>query len=499
MARVIALNFLIFLVPFAVYFGWVYVRNGRVTGAGDWPVKVVGNLTAIGARPDDRCHCDFRPFRFRSARQHLRSGRVCGWRTDTGTFRMTGVEPIPSLAGEDWFRAASLQAVFAAIDRDGDTRIAGGAVRDALAGRPVKDVDLATVATPAEIIERATAAGLKTVPTGIDHGTITVVSDGVAYEVTTLREDVETDGRHAVVRFGADWVADARRRDFTINALYADATGRVIDPLGGYPDLVERRVRFVGDPDQRIAEDRLRILRFFRFSADFGKGLCDREGLVASIRGQAGLRSLSAERIGQEMRRLVCAPFGVPVLRVMLGAGIATTVLGGIGYPETLGRVLAIAPGASLILRMTGFGCRVTEDVERLRDRLRLANTERDAMAAAVEAGNRIDPEMDNRTARRRLYEMGTDTWPAAVALAFAWGRGTADDPAWRRLMAFTENWSPPRFPITGKDALGAGVPTGAAVGRLLRALEAWWIDQDFAPDAAALKARLQQQVAAQQ
>src|SRR4029079_597444 len=182
-----------------------------------------------------------------------------------------------------------------------------GCVRDALLGRDVSDIDLATTLLPADTTARAERAGLKAVPTGIDHGTITVTADGDPFEVTTLRQDIETDGRHAVVRFGRDWAEDARRRDFTVNALSVDANGVVHDPVGGFPDIAARRIRFIGDPDRRIAEDRLRILRFFRFHAAYGEGGLDAAGLAACIRGRLGLHDLSAERIGQEMRRIVVA------------------------------------------------------------------------------------------------------------------------------------------------------------------------------------------------
>jgi tRNA nucleotidyltransferase/poly(A) polymerase len=409
---------------------------------------------------------------------------------------------IPSLAGADWLAAKPVRALFAALDHDGDeARVVGGAVRDALAGRPVGDIDFATTAPPESVMRRAAAAGFRAVPTGIDHGTLTLVAGGTGYEVTTLREDVETDGRRAVVRFGRDWVRDAERRDFTINALSVDAHGTVHDPLGGYPDVLARRIRFIGNADLRIAEDRLRILRFFRFNAQFGAGDIDRDGLAAAIRARNGLRDLSAERIGQEMRRLVMAPEAAPTLALMQDCGVLPVILAGVAYLGPFARLLAFEAAAGVSagfpLRLTALGCRVEEDVLRLADRLRLANAERDMMGLSLAAARRMPPPGDERAARRLLHETGVDVFAAAVALAAAWG--AADEAAMIRLHGLPERWPLPRFPLSGRDALGAGASHGPAVGTLLKALQAWWVAEDFAPDEAALRARLQQMIAAAQ
>ncbi|MEM7192501.1 MAG: CCA tRNA nucleotidyltransferase, partial [Pseudomonadota bacterium] len=213
---------------------------------------------------------------------------------------------LPSLKAAPWLRRPETVRVFAALcGDDGATRAVGGAVRDCLLGRPVYDVDLATTLHPDEVIARARGANLKAVPTGIAHGTVTVVADGVPFEVTTLRRDVETFGRKAKVAFTEDWAEDAARRDFTLNALYAGPDGTVFDPLGGYGDLMAGRVRFIGDAAMRIKEDYLRILRFFRFNASYGKGAFDPVGLSACVRERAGLRRLSAERIASELKRLL--------------------------------------------------------------------------------------------------------------------------------------------------------------------------------------------------
>ena len=216
-----------------------------------------------------------------------------------------------SVAAADWFLWPGTQAVFACLNRDGfESRVVGGAVRNALLGRPVNEVDFATTAKPDDVVRLAAQAGIKTVPTGIAHGTVTLIACGVPFEVTSLRRDVETDGRHATVAFGTDWAEDARRRDFTMNALYADAQGKVHDPLGGLNDLRAGRVRFVGDPAQRIREDYLRTLRFFRFSAGYARGAFDPEGIAAAIRERMGLLRLSRERVRTELLRILAAPRG---------------------------------------------------------------------------------------------------------------------------------------------------------------------------------------------
>ena len=224
-----------------------------------------------------------------------------------------------------WLREGPLPRLLDVLDRDGEeARVVGGAVRNALLGEPVGDIDVATTAVPEEVMRRAEAAGFKPVPTGIEHGTVTVVIDGTPFEVTTLREDVETFGRHARVAFGRDWRRDAERRDFTMNALYAARDGTIHDHVGGLADLEERRVRFIGDPARRIAEDYLRILRFFRFHAAYGHGgQPDADGLAACIAARAGLETLSRERVRMEMLKLLVAPHAVPALAAMSGGGPA--------------------------------------------------------------------------------------------------------------------------------------------------------------------------------
>ncbi|MDE2363329.1 MAG: CCA tRNA nucleotidyltransferase, partial [Hyphomicrobiales bacterium] len=279
----------------------------------------------------------------------------------------------------------------AALDGDGEeTRIVGGAVRNALIGRPFTDVDMATTATPDIIVARAKKAGLKSVPTGYEHGTVTVVVAGRPFEVTSLREDVETDGRRAKVRFGRDFDADARRRDFTINSMSLARDGVLHDPLGGRADLARRRVRFIGDARTRIAEDYLRILRFFRFHAAYGEGPLDADGLSAAISLRQGLAHLSAERVRAEILKLLAAPRGPEVAREAADAGLLEIACAGVLYSSQLDRLAAIECARSVeadaVLRLCAFAVAVVEDADRLRETLRLSNVEHRRLAAAAGA-----------------------------------------------------------------------------------------------------------------
>lgn len=393
---------------------------------------------------------------------------------------------------------SAVAAIFAALGREGEeARIVGGAVRDALLGLPVGDIDFATTATPDKAERLARAAGIKVVPTGIEHGTLTFVVGGRGFEVTTLRQDIETDGRRAVVRFGRDWEADARRRDFTINALFLDATGNIHDHVGGRADAAVRRVRFIGDPDLRIAEDRLRILRFFRFHATFGLGPPDEAGLSAAIRARHGLAALSAERIGQEMRKLVTGGRAADAAEAMQEGGILPLILAGVGRISEFRRLpgiearLQIAPNAPM--RLLVLGCRVEEDVERLAARLRLANLERGRIDAALKAARALAAGMGRREARRALYRSGTEAFRDAVLFRAA--LSPAGEEGWEALFSLPERAPVPPFPLSGRDAVAAGLKAGPAVGEALRALEERWISEDFRADAETLRRRLQQWV----
>ena len=403
------------------------------------------------------------------------------------------------LAGADFLADPLVVDVLRILSAEGGAaRVVGGAVRNALMGLPASgDIDIATTLLPDAVMARAAAAGLQSVPTGIEHGTVTVIGRHRVVEVTTLREDVETDGRHAVVRFGTDWAADAARRDFTMNALFADAEGHIIDLVGGIEDLAARRVRFIGSADQRIAEDRLRVLRFFRFHASYGHGAPDAEGLAAATRARHALGDLSAERIGQEMRRLVVAPGAPATLEVMQDSGILPLIAAGVGRIGVFQR-LATDAGAprDAALRFAALFGFVQEDIDRITRRFRLANRERDRMTEALAARPALigGGVVSDRVA---LYRRGREAVTGALALIAAEGLLTEAEAAARR--APIEAFEPPAFPLSGRDVVEAGIGRGPAVGVILRHLEDWWLREDFRPDAEALRRRLQTMIAAQQ
>lgn len=391
----------------------------------------------------------------------------------------------PETIEADWLADPDLARVIDAIEVDGDVaRIVGGPVRDALLGLPVTDIDIATTALPQAVTERGEKAGLRVVPTGIDHGTVTLVSGHRAFEVTTLREDIETFGRRAKVRFGTSWLADAERRDFTMNALYASLDGRVHDPLGGIDDCLARRVRFIGNPDDRIAEDWLRILRFFRFHAVYGAGSMDMRGLESAIRLRDGLRSLARERIGQEVRRLLVANGAVPTLEIMSQAGILQIVLGGVDTLAVMARLVEVERAldlpSSFARRLAVLAVLVEDDVDRLRDRLRLSNGERDRILAMVRLAPRLRAGLDDRSARTNLYHAGREAFVDAVLVA--WSRAASDprNAAWTRLAQLPDRWALPVFPIQGKDLLAIGFAPGPDIGENLALLERRWREEGF-------------------
>jgi poly(A) polymerase len=396
---------------------------------------------------------------------------------------------LPSLAGQDWLVRA--QSVMHALTAAGyEARAVGGAVRNALMRLPAGDVDLATTSKPEETIKACEAAGLKCVPTGLAHGTVTVLSDGVGYEVTTLREDVETFGRHAKVAYTADWAADARRRDFTMNALYCAADGTVSDPLGGWPDLVARRVRFIGEPAERIREDYLRILRFFRFHAEVGRGSLDAAGLVASERERHGLASLSAERVRSELIKLLSAADPLAGIQPMFDVGLLSPLLHAAPRPGLLARLVAaekeVSAPLDAILRLSALAVAVEEDIPALGERLRLSNAERDGLLV-IDHNAAALGTLTDQAARRTLYKGGAQQWQRRVLAAATAGAG----PHWRTLYALPRSWQVPHFPLRGADALALGIAPGPRVGELLARVEAWWIEGDFTADEADLRQRL--------
>lgn len=379
--------------------------------------------------------------------------------------------------------------VMRALTAEGDqARFVGGCVRDALVGRPIRDIDIATPLSPQRVTQLLEKAGLKAVPTGIEHGTITAVAEGKGVEVTTLRLDLETDGRRAKVAFTDDWQADAARRDLTINALSADAEGQVHDYFGGLPDLSEGRVRFVGDAQQRITEDYLRLLRFFRFHADYAANGFDAPAIAAAKSLAPNLKSLSGERLRQETLRLLIARRGPEVWGEMLSLGIVQHYL---PWSTTLDRLRSVAelehrhglePDAVrrlAALTMTGCGPQVAATLK-----LSRAETERIvALDAPREPFDATGPEV----VRKQIYAWGNDG--ARDRLLLDWPE--PDDGQQGRLaLDLIQSWPRPRFPLAGADIVKLGVNQGPRVGEILAAVEEWWMAADFRPDRAQCLAR---------
>jgi poly(A) polymerase len=394
----------------------------------------------------------------------------------------------------DWLRDEALAILLALLDSDGqEARVVGGAVRNALLGHPVGDVDIATTATPAQVTARVEAAGFKAVPTGIQHGTITVIADGRSHEVTTLREDVETDGRHAKVVFGRDWQRDAERRDFTMNALSVTRDGVIHDYVGGLVDLHLRRVRFIGDAARRIAEDYLRVLRFFRFHAACGQGPPDPAGLAACIAARAHLDRLSRERVKMELFKLLLAAQVVPVLEVMSEAGLLLQVLAGVpllaGLRDMTAIEAALGLAADPVRRLGALALFTVEDAERLRERLRLANAEHERLYSMADGWWRIAAANAEQDGRPALYRLGRERFTDRVLLAWARSGAGAADTTWHELARLPERWTAPDFPLKAADLLKRGVARGPALGIALRAAEEVWIAADFPTEAADIAA----------
>ncbi len=397
-----------------------------------------------------------------------------------------------SLARAAWLNQGPLADLLRVLNRDGEeARAVGGAVRDSLLGKDPAEIDVATTAAPPDVIRRVETAGFKAVPTGIDHGTVTVVIEGRPFEVTTLREDVETFGRKAKVRFGRDWKADAERRDFTINALSVSADGRVHDYVGGLADLAARRVRFIGDPARRIAEDYLRILRFFRFHAAFGEGLPDAAGLHAAIAARDGLDMLSRERVRMELIKLVMASHAVRTLAVMAEAGLLGRVLGGVPLLASFSNMAkleaALGLAADPVRRLGALAVQVVEDAERLWQRLRLANTEHERLASMADGWWRVAPAPEPGSGRALLYRLRAQQFTDRVLLAWARSQHGEDDAAWHELATLPARWRAPAFRLRAADFVKRGVPKGPQLGAALRAAEEAWIAADFPADNDAL------------
>jgi len=396
-----------------------------------------------------------------------------------------------SLGQRHWMTAPKTAAVLDALEAEGGpdcARFVGGCVRDTLVGRPVDDLDIATTLTPDRVTKALKAARIRAVPTGLDHGTVTAVSDHTPHEITTLRRDVSTDGRRATVAFTDDWWEDAQRRDFTLNSLYASRDGTIFDPTGhGVADAKAGRIVFVGDPEQRLIEDHLRNLRFFRFYAWFGKGEPDPAAVAACATLKDRIDGLAAERISKELLKLLAADDPRAAVRLMAEAGVLGVIL---KAPANLGRLDALVEieadqlfECDPVLRLAALLPDDQVAAARLAERLRLSNPDRDRVIAALSPTPALKSWMSPREIRREVYRTGRPTFRDRAKLAWAAAPRTAATMQWRGMIALAEGWTPPTLPLSGQDIMNAGVPKGPLVGQVMREVEEWWIDHDFLED----------------
>ena len=375
------------------------------------------------------------------------------------------ISPLPA-----WASMAASVSLLACLGTR--ARFVGGCVRDALGAQAPGDLDLATPDAPETVLAKLAAAGFKAIPTGLAHGTVTAVVQGRRFEITTLRRDVATDGRHATVEFTDDWAADAARRDFTINALSMDAQGRVYDYFGGCADLAARRVRFVGDAATRIAEDYLRVLRFFRFQARFGGPEPDAQALAACSAAAGRLKNLSAERVRGELFRLLEGPNAPAMLRSMQAARLFDFWLPELGDPAALERLQHVAAkvgmrvDATLALAALVPGARAAAVAKRLR----CSNVDAARLAALTAPSASLDPAFDERQRRAAFYRLGDD--PAPFVL-LAWSKA----PGFDAMFAHAAAWVRPKFKLDGAAARAAGLEPGPAMGAWLKAREEEWIE----------------------
>jgi poly(A) polymerase len=395
------------------------------------------------------------------------------------------------IKSQSWMRHRATRAVLAALK--GDARFVGGCVRDAILKRPIGDIDLATPLFPDEVMRRLAAARIKVVPTGLAHGTVTAVVDHHPFEITTLRRDVETFGRHAHVAFTSDWAEDSRRRDFTMNALYLAADGQVLDFHQGLRDLRAGKVRFVGDPATRIREDVLRLLRFYRFHAWLGRGAADAAARAACRASSRLVATLSGERVQAELLKLLRAPDPAPTLALMVEDGVLARIIPAPRPLDALRRLVRIERAQKLAPDpLRRLAVLVADDAVGLAARLKLSNLDRDRLVAM---GAPLDLAGDARAQRRLLYHLGRDAYIDRLLLTVSISGATRKV---RILLAGAKSWRAVSFPLGGRDATALGVAPGPAIGRVLQEVEAWWEEGDFRASRRACLAELRRRLHAE-
>ena len=384
-----------------------------------------------------------------------------------------------------WLRSNSVQQIFSILEEIGaETRVVGGAVRNSILKLDVNDIDFATTAEPDEIIAIFTAKGIRTIPTGIAHGTVTVVIDSKNYEITTLRKDIQTDGRHAVVKFGKDWSKDAQRRDFTMNALYLDRNGKLFDYVNGYQDCLAKKVRFIGSADQRIKEDYLRILRYFRFMATFGTGDFDKTTISAILRNRQGLNQLSPERISMELKRIFPAPNANKIFETLVETGIFQILTGGVARLLHFQRLFELAIKFNLrinpAIMVYALAVFVIEDINRLVEKIFFLFSEKKRLLRIHEFVNIHSLEKTDQSLTKLLYKYGRQITIEGVLIKFARGELPIKEFELELILQNLNKLEIPIFEITGDDLISMGFKPGIQMGELLRKCELEWINSGF-------------------
>lgn len=392
------------------------------------------------------------------------------------------IEPASRISSPDWMLDPATGAVLKALGAGGAiVRFVGGCVRDAVLGVPTSDIDLATPEAPETVLARLGEAGIRAIPTGLSHGTVTAVIGHRKFEITTLRRDMETDGRRAKVEFTDDWLEDAKRRDFTFNALYADANGTIYDPAGGLRDLADGQVRFVGNAVQRIEEDALRILRYFRFLARFGGATPDEAALAACRDKRTLLQNLSGERISGEMLGLLAQARPMPALQLMAANGILDEILGVGARLDRLQRMIDLEikfQADDPVRRLAALSPAGVDRIAETAARWNLSGAVRERLLAMATPSKMIRDDINDKVIRKALFRLGRDRFTDQVWMAHSDGRKFDALEILQRALRIER----PEFSLRGSDVLALGVATGPGVGAVLAEIETWWEDRDFAP-----------------
>ena len=390
-----------------------------------------------------------------------------------------------TLNNVSWLKSATIQKIFSILEEVGaETRIVGGAVRNSILGLDIKDIDFATTALPDEVINSFTANEIRTVPTGIEFGTVTVVLDSQNYEITTLREDIQTDGRHAVVKFGKDWIKDAERRDFTMNALYLDRNGNLFDCTGGYQDCLEKKIRFIGSAEQRIEEDYLRILRYFRFMATFGTCEFDKATMSAILRRRNGLSQLSPERVSMELLRIFPTADADKIITTLVETGIFQMLTGGVARLNRFQRLIDLSKKfeveikpALLLYSLSVFE---SEDIDRVAEKIQFLYSERKKLHCIHELTKEKILKLTKQTLTKLLYEYGRQTAREGVLVKFIDGQLQFEESKLESILRKLDELEIPEFEISGNDLIAIGVKPGVKMGEMLRSSELEWIESGF-------------------